>query len=161
MPCDIRCCTHQSIIADSADFYHIITDQTMTSLNQLQSCLTFTNTTFSCNQHTDTIYIHQHTMNGNTRCKLYIQPAYYFCHECGGYLFCDKYRNISFFCFLHQYLIRPHISAEDQTRNTACKKLIIDPLLFFRVHPFQKCILYISDDLDTLIVKMIKIAGQL
>ena len=33
--------------------------------------------------------------------------------------------------------------------------------LFFRSIRSRKCILYISDDLDTLIVKMIKIAGQL
>ena len=76
MPGDIR----RSIPPGSssltlADLHHIITDKTMASLDQLQSSLALTDTALTCDQNTLAVNIHQYTMNGNTRCKLYTQAS--------------------------------------------------------------------------------------
>ena len=133
MTCDIRCRTYQCLITDLADLHNIIRHQTMASLNQLQSSLALTDTALTCDQNSLAINIHQYTMNGNTRCKLYTKPADDLCHEAGSCSFCHECRNIIF--------------------NSQ-----ID-LFFIELHQIR--ILYISNDLNSFIGKMLQISGKL
>ena len=73
--CDIRCGTHQRIIADLAEFYHIIGYQTMSSLDQLQSRLGLTDAALAGDQDTLAVDIHQYAVYGDTGSQLDIQPA--------------------------------------------------------------------------------------
>ena len=50
MPCDIRCGTNQSDVADLTKLHHIITDKTVASFDQLQSSLTFPDSALSRDQ---------------------------------------------------------------------------------------------------------------
>ena len=63
MSCNIRCRTHQCLITDLADLNYIICHQTMTSLNQFQSGLAFTDPTLTHDQDAYTIYIHKYSVN--------------------------------------------------------------------------------------------------
>ena len=104
MSCDIRCRAHQRHITDFTKFYNIITDKTMSSFDQFQRSLTLANSALTCDQDTFTIYIHKHTMDGNTWCQLYTQPADNLSHKTGSCTLCHESRNIIFNCQIDHIL---------------------------------------------------------
>ena len=63
MPGDIRRRPHQGNIAHLADLNHIIADQTVTSLEQLQSRFALSDAAFPHNQYSFTEHIDQHPMD--------------------------------------------------------------------------------------------------
>ena len=69
---DIRCASDQCIIADLADLYYVIGNKTVSALDQLQSCLAFTNTALAHDQNTFTKYVKEYTVDTDTWCQLYI-----------------------------------------------------------------------------------------
>ena len=162
MSCNIRCRSNQCLITDSANLYDIVTDKTVSTFNQFQCSFTLTDSTFTHDQHTDTVYINQHTMNRNAWCKLHIQPSDDLCCKFRCLLLCLEYRDICLFCHLQKHLFRWKIPAEDQTRNLIRKQCLINPLfLIFICHLLQKCIFYITNDLYTFRIKMFKKSRQL
>ena len=68
---NIRRRAYQSDITDFTQLYNIIAYKTMSSFDQFQRSLTLANSALTCDQDTFTIYIHKHTMDGNTWCQLY------------------------------------------------------------------------------------------
>ena len=161
MTCDIRCRTYQCHITDLTDLDNIITDKTMASLDQLQSSLALTDTALTCDQNSLAINIHQYTMNGNTRCKLYTKPADDLCHEAGSCSFCHECRNIIFNSQIDHVLRRTGHGTENNTWNLAGDKTLIFKTSLFFIELHQIRILYISNDLYTLIRKMLQISGKL
>ena len=119
---NIRCRSYKCLITDSADFNYIITDKTVSTFDQLQSRLTLTKATVSGNHDTLTIYVQQNRMNGNTRCKLHMQPLYNLMHEVRRRLgsISQNWDSTSF-SGLDDIIIWLDITAEDQTRNLECK----------------------------------------
>ena len=64
-------------------------------------------------------------------------------------------------CLLQKDRIRCQISRKNNTRNIKLKERIItDPFLLI-THLLDICILYISDNLDTRLLEMLKISGKL
>ena len=81
MPRDVRRRSDQSDVTYFTKFYNIITYQTMPTLDQLQCSLTLADAALSCDQDPLTIDIYQNSVDGNTWCKLYAQPADDLCHQ--------------------------------------------------------------------------------
>ena len=159
--CDIRRRSHQCYVTDLTDFNNIITDKTMTSLDQLQGCLALTDTTLTCDQDSLAVNINQHTMNRNTWCKLHAQPADDLCHKAGSCSFCHECRNIIFNSQIDHVLRRTGHGTENNTWDLAGNETFIfkTSLLLIKLHQIR--ILYISDDLNSFIGKMLQISGKL
>ena len=161
MSCNIRCRTHQCLITDLADLNYIICHQTMTSLNQFQSGLAFTDPTLTHDQDAYTIYIHKYSVNWNAWSKLHIQPADQLTHKRGSLFAGSEHRNIILFRGLYKLRFRLKIITEYNTRYFMCQKLFID----FIFSLSRKCLkigtLYISNNLNTIQIKMIKKTRQL
>ena len=119
---NIRSRTDQRLIRNLLDLYNIIRYKTMSTPNHLQSRLTLTKATVSGNHDTLTIYVQQNRMNGNTRCKLHMQPLYNLMHEVRRRLgsISQNWDSTSF-SGLDDIIIWLDITAEDQTRNLECK----------------------------------------
>ena len=81
MPCDIRCCSDKCLITYLLNLNNIIRYKTMSSLDELQRCLTLTDTALTHNKNTLAEYINQYTMNRDCRCKLYLKPTYNLRHK--------------------------------------------------------------------------------
>ena len=78
---DIRRRSDQSDVTYFTKFYNIITYQTVSTLDQLQCSLTLADAALTCDQDSFTIDIYQNSVDGNTWCKLYAQPADDLCHQ--------------------------------------------------------------------------------
>ena len=122
MPRNIRSRTNQCLIRNLLDFYDIIRYKTMSAPDHLQRCLTLTKTAVSCDHNTLTIYIQQNRMNGNTWCKLHMQPLYNLMHKvrCCLRSICQNWDSAPL-TGLDNIIIWLDIPAEDQTRNLECK----------------------------------------
>ena len=94
--------TDQSILADLSKLHHIICYKTMSSLDQFQRSLGFTDTAFAGDQHTLAVYVNQYAVHGDTGSELYIQPSDGLCHENGGCLLRTEDRNSVRNCLLHE-----------------------------------------------------------
>ena len=107
---NIRSRTDQRLIRNLLDLYNIIRYKTMSKA------------TVSGNHDTLTIYVQQNRMNGNTRCKLHMQPLYNLMHEVRRRLgsISQNWDSTSF-SGLDDIIIWLDITAEDQTRNLECK----------------------------------------
>ena len=128
----------------------------MSALDQLQGCLTLSDTALAHDQHTFTKYVHQHTMDADTRSQLDLQPADDFCHQIRGALFRYHQRNLIVQAQILHIFIRLLAAAVNHTRNLTGKKLVIAFHPHLARQGIDVCLLHISDDLDTLPVKMIK-----
>ena len=107
------------------------------------------------------IYIHQYTMNGDTRCQLHIQPADNLCHEIGCGFFCYKNRHIVLSSHIQHIFIRFRHRRKDHTGNLFGYKILKTAFSLFRIQVHQISILYITDNLYTFRGKMFKISCQL
>ena len=126
MPGDVRRASHQGIVADTADLHHVIADETVASLDQLQSSLALANAALAHDQNTLAVNIHQYAMDGNTGSQLHIQTADDLCHErCGG-LMCRKNRNVPLNGHPEHILIRRGLRGVDQTGHIIGKKLLVN-----------------------------------
>jgi len=101
------------------DLNHIVGDQTVTTLDQLQSSLTLTDATLAHDQDTFTIDIHQNTMDRNTWCQFHAKPADNFCHQVRCDAMAGKQRLVIFLRQLDHILIRFCPGGIDHTRNIA------------------------------------------
>ena len=79
---NIRCTSNQRRITDLLDLNYIICNQTVASLDQLQSGLRFTDTTLTHDQNTFAIYIDQYSMYGYSWCQFYMEPTVYLMYKC-------------------------------------------------------------------------------
>ena len=161
MSCDIRCRTNQCIVTDFADLNHIIRHKTMSTLDQFKSCFALTDSTFSHDQNSDTIYVNKHSMNGNARSKFYIKPTDQFSHKGGCLLTCTEYRNIIFLSNLNEAFIRLKFIAENNTWYFMFQKFLINLNSFLVFQSLQIGTLYIPYNLYTIQIKMIEKSCQL
>ena len=161
MPGDIRCSSHQFHITDFADLHHIITYQTMSTLDQFQRSLALTDAALTHDQDTFAIYIHQYAMDGDARCQLHIQPADDLCHKIGCGFFCYKNRHIVLSSHIQHIFIRFRHRRKDHTGNLFGYKILKTAFSLFRIQVHQISILYITDNLYTFRGKMFKISCQL
>ena len=158
---DCRCRTNQCLITDFADLYHVIAYQTMAALYKLQSCLTLTNAALAHQKHTFTEYIHQYTVDADTRSQFRLQPADHLRHYVGSRLGRKQTRHTIMAAKCQNLFFRFHIAAEHDTRNLAGDQLIIHLHSSFLGKSGHICHLHITHDLHTLIIKMIIKACQL
>ena len=161
MPGDIRCGSHQFHITDFADLHHIVTYQTMSTLDQFQRSLALTDAALTHDQDTFAVYIHQYAMDGDARCQLYVQPADDLCHKIGCRFFGSKDRHIVFSSHLQHIFIRFRHRCEDHTGNLFGYKILKTVFSLFRIQVHQIGVFYITDNLYTFRGKMFKISCQL
>ena len=95
-------------------------------------------------------------MNADARSQLYLQPADYLCHKIGSALIRYHERHLVMQAKILHVFIRLLAAAVNHTRNLTGKKLVIAFHPHLARQGIDVCLLHISDDLDTLPVKMIK-----
>src|SRR5699024_6822123 len=103
---DIRGRAHQGHITDSTDLYNIITDKAVSSFDQFQGSLAFSDADFAHDQDAFAIYVYQHSMNRNAGSKLHTQPADNFSHEGRGCVLGHQNRHIIFIGQIQHIFIR-------------------------------------------------------
>ena len=158
---DIRCRSDQRNVADTADFNHIITDETMASFDQLQCSLALSDSALAHDQNALAEYIDQHAVDGDHRGKLDIQPADDFSHENGSRFVYRKGRYLITIAQIQNFRSRNHLRCENDTWDLTAYKLFkrADALALFKMLQIRE--LYITYDLHTLIGKMLIVTGQL
>src|SRR5699024_8849924 len=143
-------------VAYFPDLNHIVRYKTVSSFDQLQCGFTFPYTAFSHDQHSNTVYVHEHPVDGNAWRKLHIEPADDLCGKVRCFFLCLKDRNIQLIRLLQEYFIRFQIPAENNARYSIREKLCIHFLFSFFRKSLQICVLYVSDNLNTLRIKMVE-----
>src|SRR5699024_2044765 len=161
MPGDIRSGTYQRYIADTTYLHNIIADKTMSSLNQFQSGLTLSDAALAHDQHAFTVYIHQNAMDGYTRCKLHTKPADNFSHESRCSSSGHQARHIIFMGQIQHILIRFCHGSKHHAWNLAGNKAFKSFHLLLSFQMQKVGILYITNDLDPFIGKMLQISCKL
>ena len=114
---NIRRASHQSLIADLADLHNIICNQAVSTLNQLQGSLTFSNTALAHNQNALTKYVYQYAVNADAGRHLYLQPANHLCHQIRCALVGNHTRNLIVKTEILHIFIRHLGAAVEHTGN--------------------------------------------
>lgn len=133
----------------------------MASFDQLQCSLALSDSALAHDQNALAEYIDQHAVDGDHRGKLDIQPADDFSHENGSRFVYRKGRYLITIAQLQNFRSRNHLRGENDTWDLAAYKLFkrADALALFKMLQIRE--LYITDDLHTLIGKMLIVTGQL
>ena len=158
---NIRCRTDQGFIADAADLDHIIADETVTALNQFQRCLTLADTALAHNQNTLAKYIDQYAVNADHRRHLDVQPADDLRHQIRSRLLRYHARNPIMVTQLQHFLLRCHAAAIYQTWYTRRQQFVKHFPAALRSQGRDVRIFHITDDLHTVLVKMVEKSSQL
>ena len=158
---DVRSASNQGVIADPAYLHHVIRHQTVSPLNQFQGSLALADAALAHNQHALAEYVNQNAVDTDTGSQLHVKPADDFCHQGRGGLIRHKAGNAIVITEFQKVFIRLLVAAEHQTGNLAGCELIVHPALLLLVHGINICLLYVSDDLNPLPVKMVKETREL
>ena len=158
---DIRGRSDQCGIGNLPDLDHIVRDETMTSLDQLQSSLALADAALAHDQDAFTVYVDQHPVNGDARSKLHIQPAQDLRDKRAGLPVCCKDRNVILHRQFQHIRLRNGLGRIDDSRDLGCEQLLIDHTLSLAGERLQVCVFNITDDLQPVCVKIIEIACQL
>ena len=149
------------MLIDLPDLHHIIRYQTVSSANQFQSGLTLTDSAVPCDHQSFPVYIHQHSVNGDTWCQLFTQSIDELCHKFRGLPARSQHRNAIGHSLFQKNRIRFQIPAENHTGHIKFQKRAIADLLLLLAHLTDIRILHIPNNLYTFFLKMLKIPGQL
>ena len=161
MSCNFRSASDQSLIADLSDLHHVVRYETVASLNELQSRFTLTDSALTHDQNAFTEYIHQNAVDADARSQFYLQPADDLCHQIRGRLLRNKAWYAVMVAACDHVFIRILVPRINQTRNLTGQKLIIHLHLAVMFHLTDILLLHIADNLDPLIVEMVKKTCQL
>ena len=130
-------------------------------MDQLQGHLTFTDTAFTGDQYTFTVNVYQHAVDADARCQFHLQPAGTLCRKRGSIFVTAQDRDSHFFrCFFVLFCYRK-IPAEYNTWHFIGHDLSQHLGTFLYTDLFHISIFHLSDDLDTMVVKIIKKICQL
>ena len=157
----IRRCSDQSVLIDLADLHHIVRNKTMSASDQFERSLAFTDSAVTGDHQTLTIDIDQYAVNADARRQLLTKRIDQLRGKFGSRSSGTEYRYMVRQCLLQKDRIRRQISRKNNTRNIKLKERIITDLFLFIAHLLDICILYISDNLDTRLLEMLKISGKL
>ena len=158
---DIRRGSDQRIVADLADLHHVVGNQAVPPLDQLQGRLRLTDAALARDQDALAVYVHQHAMDGNARRQPDVQPADGLSHKGGGRFLGHQDGNLLFNGDLTEERIRLQLPAVYQTGHGIGKKLVIDLQLPFLRHGFHIRVFHEADDLQARGLMVFKIAGKL
>ena len=128
----------------------------MSTTDQLQSCLTFTDTALAHNKDALAINIDQYAVNGNTGCQLFCQLIDQLCCKTGCGITGSKNRDSISRCQFQELFFRLKITTKDHTRNIIAQKLPVMLMSMFFRHMIKIGIFYCSDNLYTFLLKMFK-----
>ena len=158
---DIRSRADEEFFTYLSDLHHVIGNETVASLYQLQRSFGFTDTAFACYQHAFAVYIHQYSVNGDTGCQSLRQPSDKLGGKLGGNLGHREYGNLSLPGVLQEDFIGLQISAVDKAGDIRGNKpsVYLMPALFRKL--LHVAVLREADLLHTVGLIMLKIAGQL
>ena len=158
---DVRRGADQRIVADLSDLHHIVGNQAVSSLDQLQGRLRFSDAALARDQDALAVYVHQHAVNGDARRQPDVQPADGFGHEGGGGLLGHQDGNLLLNGDLTEERIRLKLPAVYHAGHGIGEKLIVDLQLPFLGHGFHIRVFHKADDLQPRRLMVFKIAGKL
>ena len=116
---DIRRSSDQRDVTHTADFHNVITDQTMSALDELQRRLAFTDSALAHDQNTFAVYVNQNAVYRDTRRQLNVQPSCDFCRERRGLAFRCKCRHLIFSGKFQQLFSGLNLCRKDHAGNIA------------------------------------------
>ena len=161
MTCDVRRTADEGVVRYLAKLDDVIRHETMTTLDQLERRLGLTDTGIAHDQHALTVYIDEHTVHGNHRCHPDLQPADDRCLQLRRHTRRLQQRDTRIATRLDHTAVRLDATRIDDDRNRILRQRCILRTALRCIEGHQVRGLYITDDLHTLRIKLIKKARKL